>query len=53
MRPPRDFHPGQLYAVTQRGNQSQWVYRDKHDFLHALDLIHKYTDRHDVRIHRW
>ena len=26
MRPIRDFRPQQLYGVTQRGNQGQWVY---------------------------
>jgi REP element-mobilizing transposase RayT len=53
MRPPRDSRPGQLYAITQRGNQGQWVYRDDPDFLHALELMRKYADRHDVRIHGW
>lgn len=53
MRPPRDFLPGHLYAVTQRGNQGQWVYRDPHDFLKAIALMRKYAVRHDVRIHGW
>ena len=39
MRPVRDFRPQQLYGVTQRGNQGQWVYRDDQDFRKALDLI--------------
>jgi len=53
MRPPRDFRPGQLYGITQRGNQGQWVYRDDEDFLRALELMRKYALRHDVRIHGW
>ena len=39
MRPDRDFRPQQLYGVTQRGNQGQWVYRDDQDFRKALDLM--------------
>ena len=36
VRPKRDFRPQQLYAITQRGNQGQWVYRDAEDFEQAL-----------------
>ncbi len=45
MRPIRDFRPQQLYGVTQRGNQGQWVYRDDQDFRKALDLMAKYAAR--------
>ena len=51
MRPDRDFRPLQLYAVTQRGNQGQWVYRDDEDFQRAFDLMLKFTRRYDVRVH--
>ena len=53
MRLPRDFRPEQLYAITQRGNQSQWVYRDAEDFKQALTYMRKYTKLHGVRIHGW
>jgi REP element-mobilizing transposase RayT len=53
MRPNRDFRPHQLYAITQRGNQGQWVYRDDQDFTRALDLMRHYALRHDVQIHGW
>ena len=53
MRPPRDFRPGQLYAITQRGNQGQWVYRDEQDFGQALELMRKYAQRHAVQIYGW
>jgi len=36
MRWPRDFRRGRLYGVTQRGNNGQWIYIDKQDFLWAL-----------------
>ena len=49
MRPIRDFRPQQLYGVTQRGNQGQWVYRDDQDFRKALDLM----ERYGVNIHGW
>ena len=53
MRPARDFVPGQLYAVTQRGNRGQWVYCDAEDFLRALDLMSTYAERYRVRVHGW
>ena len=53
MRPQRDFRPQQLYAITQRGNQGQWVYRDAEDFTKALDLIRKYATLHEVAVHGW
>ena len=53
MRPKRDFRPQQLYAITQRGNQGQWVYRDAEDFTKALDLIRKYATLHQVAVHGW
>ena len=53
MRPLRDFRPQQLYAITQRGNQGQWVYRDAEDFTKALDLIRKYATLHQVAVHGW
>ena len=53
MRLPRDFRPEQLYAITQRGNQGQWVYRDAEDFEQALIYMRKYTKLHGVRIHGW
>ena len=53
MRPVRDFRPQQLYGVTQRGNQGQWVYRDDQDFRKALDLMARYATRYGVNIHGW
>ena len=53
MRPERDFRPQQLYGVTQRGNQGQWVYRDDQDFRKALDLMERYLARYGVNIHGW
>ena len=38
MRLPRDFRRGELYGVTQRGNNGQWVYLDNEDFRKGLDL---------------
>jgi len=35
----RDFVPGQFYAVTQRGNNGQWVFKDEEDFLKALSMM--------------
>ena len=51
MRPPRDYRPQQLYAVTQRGNGGQWVYRDTQDFEKALELMGRYAKRYRVAIH--
>jgi len=51
VRPPRDYRPRQLYAVTQRGNGGQWVYRDTQDFEKALELMGRYAKRHRVGIH--
>ena len=51
MRPVRDFRPQQLYGVTQRGNQGQWVYRDDQDFQQALDLMGRSAARYGVNIH--
>jgi REP element-mobilizing transposase RayT len=51
VRKPRDYGPQQLYAVTQRGNGGQWVYRDPEDFEHALALMRRYSKMHDVAIH--
>ena len=53
MRQIRDFRPQQLYGVTQRGNQGQWVYRDDQDFRKALDLMGRYAARYGVNIHGW
>ena len=53
MRPERDFRPQQLYGVTQRGNQGQWVYRDDQDFRKGLDLMERYAARYGVNIHGW
>ena len=53
MRPVRDFRPQQLYGVTQRGNQGQWVYRDDQDFQRGLDLMERYAARYGVNIHGW
>ena len=53
MRPKRDFRPQQLYAITQRGNQGQWVYRGAEGFTKALDLIRKYATLHLVAVHGW
>ena len=49
----KTFIPQQLYGVTQRGNQGQWVYRDDQDFRKALDLMARYSARHGVNIHGW
>jgi len=35
----RDFVPGQFYAVTRRGNNGQWVFKDEEDFLKALSMM--------------
>ena len=51
VRPPRDYRPQQLYAVTQRGNQGQWMYLDIEDFERALTLMRRYSRRHQVAIH--
>ena len=51
MRHKRDYRPQQLYAVTQRGNNGQWVYRDTQDFEKALELMLRYAPRHLVAIH--
>jgi REP element-mobilizing transposase RayT len=53
MRANRDFRPLQLYGVTQRGNQGQWVYRDEEDFRQAVALMARYSKMHDVRVHGW
>ena len=53
MRALRDFRPGQIYGVTQRGNRGQWVYADAEDFAEALRLMAKYARRYGVRIHGW
>ena len=53
MRLPRDFRRGEIYGVTQRGNNGQWVYLDDEDFRKGLDLMRKYTARYDVLIHGW
>ncbi len=51
MRNPRDYRPQQLYAVTQRGNGGQWVYRDPEDFEFCLSLMRRYAEMHNVAIH--
>ena len=51
MRPARDFRPGRMYGVTQRGNRGQWVHADRDDFLEAIWLMRKYTVVYGVRIH--
>ena len=55
MRPIRDFRPQQLYGVTQRGTQGQWVYRDDHtevvappsipdlSLTHSFKTVYRYT----------
>ena len=53
MRDHRDFRPGQIYGVTQRGNRGQWVAREEEDFLKWLGLMEKYAGVHGVRIHGW
>ena len=53
MRPRRDIRPLQLYAITQRGNQGQWVYRDDQDFGKALELMGRHAKVHGVMIHGW
>ena len=50
VRPPRDYRPQQLYAVTQRGNQGQWMYLDTEDFERALTLMRHFSRRHQVAI---
>jgi REP element-mobilizing transposase RayT len=51
VRPKRNFQARGLYAVTQRGNQGQWVYRDVEDFEKALELMRKYAEMHGVAVH--
>ena len=53
MRDHRDFRPGQIYGVTQRGNRGQWVAREEEDFLKWLGLMEKYAGVHGVRVHGW
>ena len=53
MRWPRDIRRGRLYGVTQRGNNGQWIYIDKQDFLWALALMRKYAVRYAVLVHGW
>jgi hypothetical protein len=50
VRLPRDYRPQQVYAVTQRGNGGQWVYRDPEDFEYALALMRKYAQMHKGRL---
>jgi REP element-mobilizing transposase RayT len=51
VRQPRDYRPGHLYAVTQRGNHAQWVYRDEADFQKCISLMRRYSRMHHVKIH--
>jgi hypothetical protein len=55
VRELRDFRPSQLYGVTQRGNQGQWVYRDNEDFAAHVDYVHinPVKHRHVVRVADW
>ena len=53
MRWPRDFRRGRLYGVTQRGNNGQWIYIDKQDFLWGLTLMRKCAVRYAVLVHGW
>lgn len=53
MRPNRNYIPGRLYVITQRGNQGQWVYCDDADFETAVDLMRRYAPQHQVAIHGW
>jgi len=50
MRDLRDFVPGQIYGVTQSGNNGQWVFKDEEDFLKALSLIDRYSEIHAVKV---
>jgi len=52
VRKPRDFRPEQLYAVTQRGNGGQWIYRDPGG-LPAGPQLHAQVHRHAQRSHPW
>jgi len=40
-----------FYGVTQRGNNSQWVFKDEEDFLKALSLMDRYSEIHEVKVH--
>jgi len=51
MRDLRDFVPGQIYGVIQRGNKGQWVFKDEEDFLKALSLMDRDSDIHEVKVH--
>ncbi len=51
MRRHRDIRPQQVYGVTQRGNQGQWVSLDRQDFRKWKDLMRKCARRYEVRVH--
>jgi putative transposase len=51
MRPPRDFQPGQIYGVTQRGNRGQWIYPRHEDFEEGMRLLRRYSEMHGVKVH--
>ena len=53
MRGLRNFQPGRLYGITQRGNKGQWVCRDEEDFARSFELMRKYTARYGVKVHGW
>ena len=53
MRPPRNYLSHQIYLITQRGNQGQWVYGDTEDFDMAVCFLRRYAPRHQVDIIGW
>ncbi len=53
MRPPRNYQAHQIYLITQRGNQGQWVLADTEDFEMSVVLMRRYAPRHQVNIIGW
>jgi len=51
MRRRRDIRPQQVYGVTQRGNQGQWVSLGRQDFRKWIDIMRKCARRYEVRVH--
>jgi len=51
MRDLCGFVPGQIYGVTERGNNGQWVFEDEEDFLKALSLMDCNSEIHEVKVH--
>jgi putative transposase len=50
-RAARVVLPGYLYHVTQRGNNRQFVFHEKNDYVLYLKHVEKYRDKYDVKIY--